>query len=139
MAKNGPGSPPKPSNNRKTTSKKATKPSNNNKSAAKPDASDRVDREEPNRKKKRRKSPHPQQAQLAVIDDAVLSPGERAIYLQKICAPRERQSSRSKAGSAPHPSKGGSPGYPVPLREILMNLYQDKKYVPKTMKRSIQR
>ena len=98
MAKNGPGRPPKPSNKRKNTSKKATKPSNNNKSAAKPDAEIYDDREEPNRKK-RRKSPHPQQEQLAVIDGAVLSPGERAIYLQKICAPRERQSSRSKAGS----------------------------------------
>mmetsp|Transcript_22607 Transcript_22607/g.32292 ORF Transcript_22607/g.32292 Transcript_22607/m.32292 type:complete len:102 (-) Transcript_22607:687-992(-) len=46
MAKTKSGGPPKPSNKRKTTSKKATKPSNNNKSAAKPDADDRVDREE---------------------------------------------------------------------------------------------
>ena len=38
MAKNGRGRPPKPSNKRKNTSKKATKQSNNNKSAAKPDA-----------------------------------------------------------------------------------------------------
>jgi len=138
MAETKSGGPPKPSNKRKTTSKKATKPPNNNKSATKPDVNDRVDREEPNRKK-RRKGSHPHQAQLAVLDDVTLSPGERADYLQKICAPRERQSSRSKAGSAPHPSKGGSAGYPVPLREILVNLYQDKKYVPPTMKRSIQR
>ena len=76
---------------------------------------------------------------MAALDDAALSPGERADYLQTICVSREHQSSRSKAGSAPHPSKGGSAGYPVPLREILVDLYKDKKHVPPTMKRSIQR
>ena len=138
MTKSKGGRAKKSSKDGKTTSKKATKSSKSNKSAAKPDADARVNREEPIRKK-RRKGSHPQQAQLAVLDDAALSPDERVDYLQKICAPRERQSSRSKAGSAPHPSKGGSAGYPVPLREILVNLYKDGKYVPPTMKRSIQR
>ncbi len=46
MTKEKPGGAPKPSNKRKTTSEKAAKTSNNIISAAKPDANERVDREE---------------------------------------------------------------------------------------------
>lgn len=70
-------------------------------------------------------------------DAPQLSPIAKRAFLTSICASRE-QDSRAET-YAPDPSRGGSAGYPVALRKILVNMYQSGNYVPDSIKRSIQR
>ena len=137
--------PPISSKNTTNTTKKST----NNKSTAsrKRNAGDSIEHDDPKSsrqhvRRKKRKSTDKGLLHNEVDSAGIhptISPGDRPDYLNKICAPRELQLPRLNVSGAPHPSKGGSTGYSVDMREYLVGLYQEGKEVDKSMVRSIQR
>ena len=69
-----------------------------------------------------------------------LNSKERAEYCRSHGIPRERQVQRHGVADAPHPSRGGSRGYPTSERQRLLDLWKkDEALVPQSMLSSLKR
>lgn len=66
------------------------------------------------------------------------SEDDRAEFRKNICVPRKEDVPRDSV-IGKDPSRGGSEGYPVPFRELLIKLYQNGHVIPKKQLRSVQR
>lgn len=63
----------------------------------------------------------------------------RAAFRKAICVPREDNVARESAAKKKHPSRGGSEGYSIPHRKLLIDLYQSGECIPASNLRSVQR
>ena len=68
-----------------------------------------------------------------------LTGDELAEFRRKICAPRQEKTRRDASIVDKDPGRGGSEGYPVSYRKLLIKLYQEGKPFPAKNRRSIQR
>lgn len=67
-----------------------------------------------------------------------LSEDDRAELRKRICVHRKEGVPRDSVVGK-DPGRGGSEGYPVPFRELLIELYQNGHFIPKRFLRSVQR